>query len=316
MSTSTALQLSPFAADVQAGLVEASRKKLSPTYLYDDLGSKLFEAITVLPEYGCTRADERILARCSPQIAAQMRARAAVAELGSGCGRKTSHILSAIGSRLAGYFPIDVSNEALSACCRELAPFAQVSPIHGDYSAGLKQLAEQRPKHTHLLLLFLGSTIGNFERLEQIEFLRSLRKALRPGDLFLLGTDLVKDVQRMLNAYDDPAGVTSAFNLNLLGRMNRELGADFDLRSFAHEARWNEKERSIEMHLVSRRNQSVNVTALEAQVHFESRESIWTESSHKFTLGDLDQLAELTGFTPLQVWTDSEWPFAESLWRA
>lgn len=122
MSTSTALQLSPFAADVQAGLVEASRKKLSPTYLYDDLGSKLFEAITVLPEYGCTRADERILARCSPQIAAQMRSRAAVAELGSGCGRKTSHILSAIGSHLAGYFPIDVSNEALSACCRELAP--------------------------------------------------------------------------------------------------------------------------------------------------------------------------------------------------
>src|SRR5689334_6546411 len=156
MSSAAALQLSKFDADVQAGLVEARQKKLSPTYLYDDLGSKLFEAITLLPEYGCTRADERILARCARDIAAQLGPRAAVAELGSGCGRKTSHILSALGNRLVGYFPIDVSNEALNACCRELGAFVKASPIHGDYSEGLKELTERRPKRVNLLLLFLG----------------------------------------------------------------------------------------------------------------------------------------------------------------
>jgi len=316
MSTSPALQLSKFAADVQAGLVRASRKKLSPTYLYDDLGSKLFEAITVLPEYGCTRADERILTRCAPELAAQLGSRAAVAELGSGSGRKTSHILSSLGNRLVEYFPIDVSSEALNACCRELATFVNVSPIHGDYSEGLKQLAERRPKRASLLLLFLGSTIGNFERAEQLDFLQSLHSTLNPGDMFLIGTDLVKDVECMLNAYDDPTGVTASFNLNLLGRINRELDADFDLRSFTHEARWNENERRIEMHLVSSRTQRVNIAALEATIDFNAGESIWTESSHKFTIHDLQQLAESSGFTPLQIWTDPEWPFAESLWRA
>jgi L-histidine Nalpha-methyltransferase len=316
MSTSAALQLSRFGADVQAGLVRTSQKKLSPTYFYDDLGSKLFEAITVLPEYGCTRADERILARCAPEVAAQLGSRAAVAELGSGSGRKTSHILSSLRNRLVGYFPIDVSNEALSACCRELAPFGKVSPIHGDYADGLRQLIQRRPKRANLLLLFLGSTIGNFERAEQVDFLQNLRSSLSPGDLFLIGTDLVKDVERMLNAYDDPTGVTASFNLNLLGRINRELDADFDLRSFSHEARWNENERRIEMHLVSSRTQRVHIAALEATINVKEGESIWTESSHKFTVDDLQQLAESSGFTPIQIWTDSEWPFAESLWRA
>ena len=141
----------------------------------------------------------------------------------------------------------------------------KVSPIHGDYSEGLKQLAEQRPKRANAASVFLGSTIGNFERPNRSNSFEVFERALSPGDLFLTGTDLVKDVERMLNAYDDPTGVTSAFNLNLLGRMNRELDADFDLRSFTHEARWNEKERRIEMHLVSRRSQRVNIAALEAR---------------------------------------------------
>lgn len=316
MSSSTALQLSRFGADVQAGLVTASRKKLSPTYLYDDLGSTLFEAITLLPEYGCTRADERILARCAPYVAAQLGSPAAIAELGSGYGRKTGCLLKAAGRGLTGYFPIDVSKEALTACAHNLAALAEVSPIHGDYVEGLRELDDRRPRDARLLLLFLGSTIGNFERPDQIDFLCTVRAALRPGDLFLVGTDLVKDVERMLNAYDDPTGVTAAFNLNLLGRMNRELGADFDLRSFVHVARWDEDERRIEMHLVSCRDQSVNIAALEAAIRFEAGESIWTESSHKFSLGELRHLADESGFSPVHVWTDAEWPFAESLWRA
>jgi dimethylhistidine N-methyltransferase len=304
--------LSAFARDVAEGL-SASVKKLSPQYLYDDLGSALFEAITLLPEYGLTRADERLIARHARAIidAGDFET---ICELGSGSGRKTRHILEAAG-RDAVYHPIDVSDAALATCKRELGTLARVEAVHADWVDGLRTIRRKRSE-APLLLLFLGSSIGNLDRAEIIPFLTTVRTTLRPGDCFLIGFDLVKDVDRMLEAYDDATGVTAAFNLNLLGRMNRELQADFDLRSFTHEARWNADARRIEMHLVSSRAQRVWVGALESEFLFEAGETIWTESSHKFLRDELAGLARGAGFKELNIWIDSEWPFAEALWRA
>lgn len=316
MATSVKLPVSEFAADVWAGLRAVNQKKLPPKYFYDDLGSKLFEAITLLPEYGLSRADERVLARCAESVAARVQRPCVVAELGSGSGKKTNHILGALNVPELKYYPIDVSSEALSTCSRELGKLAVVEPIMGDYFHGLECLSRKRPAKSQLLLLFLGSTIGNLERSEQREFLRAVRRRLRPGDLFLIGADLVKDVDRMLVAYDDPANVTAAFNLNLLARINRELQGNFDLRCFVHEAVWNPAERRMEMYLVSREEQDVRVGALDLTVHFREGESIWTESSHKFTVEELETLAKDSAFEVLDRWSDSEWPFVETLWQA
>jgi L-histidine Nalpha-methyltransferase len=310
------LQLSPFAADVLTGLTAGGQKKLLPKYFYDDLGSKLFEAITLIPEYGLTRADARVLAECAPYVAQQLGPSGVVAELGSGSGKKTSHILQAIRRSDLAYHPIDVSSEALQSCAQELHALARVKPIHAEYFEGLAQLSRLRRREERLLLLFVGSSIGNFEAAERGEFLRKLHGSLQPGDLFLLGADLVKDVKRMIAAYDDPTGVTAAFNLNVLGRINRELSANFDLRCFAHQARWNAVDQRIEMHLQSLTRQSVSIRELQANIQFEAGETIWTESSHKFTLASLEQAATDSGFTVLQTWTDQEWPLAETLWQA
>jgi dimethylhistidine N-methyltransferase len=317
MAASVQTRLSPFALEVLDGL-SGSQKKLSPRYFYDDLGSALFEAITLLPEYGLTRADERLLRVHAPDIARRTGLVGTVAELGSGGGKKTRHILEALrrhNSELC-YRPIDVSQAALTACERELESVCEISPICDDWERGLAKITQQRRSHQPLLLLFLGSSIGNLDRSNIPRFLCDLRSHLQPGDFFLLGADLVKDIRRMLEAYDDPTGVTAAFNVNVLARMNRELDADFDLRTFAHEVRWNDRERRIEMHLLSRRAQRVYFGALDTTVHFEAGETIWTESSHKFTCGELDEYARSTDFQALIAWVDQEWPFAETLWRA
>jgi uncharacterized SAM-dependent methyltransferase len=162
--------------------------------------------------------------------------------------------------------------------------------------------------------LFLGSTIGNFEPVRAAEFLRDLREWLLPGDTLLIGADLVKDLDRMLLAYDDPTGVTAAFNLNVLGRINRELGADFSLPRFQHAARWEQAAHRIEMHLRSRVDQTVLIREADFQVSFHAGETIWTESSHKFQLHEMCELAERTGFRVREQWVDAEWPFVESLW--
>ncbi|MBV9083875.1 MAG: L-histidine N(alpha)-methyltransferase [Acidobacteriaceae bacterium] len=315
MSTSTQIQLSDFAADVIEGL-SSRPKRIAPRYFYDDLGSALFEAITLLPEYGLSRADERLLARHAPHIATATGPLSVVAELGSGSGKKTKHILRAAASENENllYCPIDVSRAALDACKRQLEDISTTLPVCGDWLKGLKQIAS-RKEDGKLLLLFLGSSIGNLDRGEIGEFLRGVRENLRPGDFFLLGMDLVKNRDIMLAAYDDPTGVTAAFNLNLLGRINRELDADFDLRSFAHEVRWNEDERRIEMHLLSCRNQDVYIGAAETAFHFDSGETLWTESSHKFTESDLSDFARSGDFNPIATWIDREWPFAEVLWQ-
>ncbi len=243
-----------FASDVRKGLAKP-QKELHSKYLYDELGSSLFEAITHLPEYGLTRADERLLRRHSSEIAGLIPSRAAVIELGSGVGHKTRHLLQAIGGN-PRYYPIDVSADALARCERDLSGIAEVYPLVQSYLDGMAHAAAMREPGESLLVLFLGSTIGNFERKCAITFLRDLHRSLLPGDMLLIGADLIKEPARMLSAYDDPTGVTAAFNLNLLGRINRELGADFQLRGFEHEARWSGEHRRIEMHLRSRANQT------------------------------------------------------------
>lgn len=318
MSVAIKSQLSQFALDVAEGLSSFRQKKISPRYFYDDLGTTLFEAITRLPEYGLTRADERLLRGHADQIAAKTRETSLVAELGSGTGKKTIHILQALSRKGKSpvYRPIDVSSAALETCQRDLGHVSDIDGICGDWLEGLQQAARERYDDSPLLLLFLGSSIGNVDRQDIVEFLRSLRLRLRLGDFFLLGADLVKDIDLMLAAYDDPTGVTAAFNLNLLGRINRELDAGFDLRSFAHEVRWNAWQRCIEMHLVSRCAQTVYIGALDRSFDFLPGETIWTESSHKFTNDELAGYARSCGFASLATWTDREWPFSETLWRA
>ncbi len=309
--------LSTFEADVLAGLTQP-QKKLSARYFYDETGSLLFEVITRLPEYGLTRADERLLKRYADRIAAEAQPHTVVAELGSGTGTKTAQILRALAAdaKLARYCPIDISPTALDLCRQALAAFGAVEPVLADYLDGLGSVTEARSGGESLLLLFLGSTIGNFERAEMPGFFRGINQKLQPGDLVLIGADLVKPEAELLAAYDDALGVTAAFNLNVLRRVNQECGGEFDLRSFAHAARWNRDERRIEMHLVSRVHQTVAVRGLGMAFEFHEDETIWTESSHKFTVAELEEFAAGAGFETVATWTDEEWPFAESLWRA
>lgn len=308
---------SEFAAEVRTGLGKP-QKELHSKYLYDELGSALFEAITHLPEYGLTRADERLLREHASDISDLLPAPGIAVELGSGTGRKTRSILAALRRhrRDLRYFPIDVSSEALTRCENELNGLVEVHPLQQSYLDGMASVIEERDEEEPLLVLFLGSTIGNFERTCALAFLRDLRMALRSGDSLLLGADLVKDPKRLLDAYDDPTGVTAAFNLNLLGRVNRELDGDFDLRKFQHLARWNEADRRIEMHLRSRVKQSVSLAACGLTVDFHAGETIWTESSHKFFPDEMHQMAAACGFRVESQWVDHQWPFVESLWTA
>ncbi len=305
-----------FAADVREGLTKTPQRELHSKYLYDAVGSALFEAITVLPEYGLTRADERLLRAHAGAIVRHVPSPAIVAELGSGSGRKTRWILEALTRRdYTLYYPIDVSAAALHACRNEVGALDSVHivDIESTYMGGLKEVTARRTPGESLLVLFLGSTIGNFERGPGEEFLQEVRALLEPGDALLLGADLVKPAAQLIEAYDDPAGVTAAFNLNLLARVNRELDADFNLRRFRHEARYNESERRIEMHLRSECAQTVNIRAADLQIAFRQGETIWTESSHKFGLAEIEALARKTGFVCAGQWVDPEWPFAESL---
>jgi dimethylhistidine N-methyltransferase len=306
--------LSAFAGDVREGLSRPGQKQLPCEYFYDDTGTALFEAITVLPEYGLTRADMRLIERLSPQLADYLPAPLAVAELGSGSGSKTRRILASLARRApVTYYPIDVSALALARCAKEMAAVADVRPLAASYLEGLHQAICARSPGQSLLILFLGSTIGNFARAAAEDFLRDVRACLMPGDALLLGADLIKPLARMLLAYDDPAGVTAAFNRNLLARINRELNADFALRSFAHEARWDPHNRRIEMHLRSLKARHVNIRAAGFQCDFQKDETIWTESCHKFHAEEIAGMAAAAGYECRVQWLDDTWPFAESL---
>jgi len=316
-TTAQALQqVSAFAADVRESLTKPGQRELPSKYLYDEVGSALFETICVLPEYGLTRADARLLEKYAGEIVGKLPSPLQVAELGSGSGKKTRWILEALSRRQKTYYyPIEISPSALAACEKELGQIDLVSVVGHEqpYLEGLRTVAEGRGEWDHLLVLFLGSTIGNFDRDAGDAFLREMRAILRPGDALLLGTDLEKSVETQILAYDDPAGVTAAFNLNLLARLNRELGADFDLSCFQHEARWNAVERRIEMHLLSTRRQTVHVPAANLRFMLDEDETIWTESSHKYHAEEIPEMAARTGFRCAAQWIDQEWPFAQNL---
>src|SRR5712664_3730981 len=318
MLTQTIAQYSAseMGTEVRAGLTKAGQKELPSKYLYDEVGSALFEVISVIPEYGLTRADERLLQKFAGKIVAHLPSPVLVAELGSGSGKKTRWILEALSSRQRTfYYPIEISPTALAQCKKELGQIDLVSVVGYErpYLDGLLAVAARRLPRERLLVLFLGSTIGNFDRDAGEEFLSEVRRILAPGDALLLSSDLEKSIELQLLAYDDPAGVTAAFNLNLLARMNRELGADFDLSCFRHDARWNSAERRIEMHLRSTCRQTVQIPAASLRLMLDEDETIWTESSHKYKAEEIPGMAARTGFHCDGQWIDREWPFAQNL---
>jgi L-histidine N-alpha-methyltransferase len=311
--------LTEFAADVRAGLTRAGQKELPSKYFYDDLGTALFEVITLLPEYGLTRADERLFRRYAEEMVARLPGRLVVAELGSGTGKKTRWVLEALSRRQqTTYYPIDVSSAALERCRRELFELEEVefAGLASPFLEGLCEVAQRRPKGAPLLVLFLGSTIGNLDRPRMVEFLCDLRAIMLPGDALLLSTDLEKPEPQLLAAYDDSLGVTAAFNLNLLARINRELGGDFDIAQFRHVALYHRRSRRIEMHLSSKKKQRVYVRDAGLRVEFRAGETIWTESSHRFRCAEVAVLGERAGFRCDAQWVDEEWPFAQSLFLA
>jgi L-histidine N-alpha-methyltransferase len=302
--------------DVRLGLTKSGQKELPSKYLYDSVGSALFEVISVLPEYGLTRADERLLRRYSEDIVARLTPPTTVAELGSGSGKKTRWMLEALSKHQhVSYCPIEISRTALNMCERELGDIDSVSIVgfEREYLDGLLEVAARRQKREQLLVLFLGSTIGNFEHPADVKFLCQMRAILQSGDALLLGTDLMKPIHQLLDAYDDPLGVTAAFNLNLLARINRELDADFIIPQFEHVARFNQAVGSMEMHIRSLQKQTVAIPTADLSVTFLEGETIWTESSHKYSLGEISGIAASAGFRVDAQWIDEEWPFAENL---
>ena len=305
-----------FAVAVSDSIRKVGQRELPSMYLYDELGTALFDAITLLPEYGLTRAEERLLRRHAGDMLEHLPPPVAVIELGSGSGRKTRWILEGLANREpVAYFPIDISAAALIKCHQELGHIGAISIVglEKSYLEGLQEVAARRRPDQTLLVLFLGSTIGNFDPPAAAKFLRDIRRHLKPGDALLLGVDVEKLVHDMLLAYDDPAGVTAAFNLNLLARINRELGGDFILRDFEHHVRYQEMDRRIEMHLRSTRKQTVSIRAADFTCTFREGETIWTEACHKFRVEEIPGIARRTGFLCEAQWIDTEWAFAENL---
>ena len=300
-------------AEVAAGL--ASRpKELSPKWLYDDRGCELFDQITRLPEYYPTRAERAILAEHATEIVERSGADTLI-ELGSGTSDKTRLLLDALrdAGRLDAFVAFDVAEPTLREAVAELTldyPATRVVGVVGDFNEHLTQL----PSEGTRLIAFLGGTVGNLHPDERAAFLSSAHDAMNPGDTLLLGTDLVKDRARLVAAYDDAAGVTAAFNKNLLDVLNRELGADFDAEGFDHVARFDEDGSFIEMRLRSRREQQVVVRDLEMTVRFDQGEDLRTEISTKFQPARVRSELAAAGLTPLAHWTDPDGDFA--LWLA
>ena len=309
-------QDSPFelGADARRGLTSAPRT-MPPKYLYDARGSELFDRITGLPEYYQTRTERGILERVAPLVVDRVRPTVLI-EFGSGSALKTRVLLGEMrrAGRLEGYGMLDVSEAASRSAAAELIrdyPGLHIECVVTDFEHD-----QPLPYEGHRrLLAFLGSTIGNFEAGAARDFLRDVAGRMQQEDAFLIGFDLVKDVETLLRAYDDAQGVTAEFNRNLLRVMNRELDAGFDLDQFEHAVRYDEREARIEMHLVSRTNQTVRLDALDLEVSFAPGESIRTELSHKYTRRSVETLLEDAGLA-LDLWeTDPDSLFALGLAR-
>jgi L-histidine N-alpha-methyltransferase len=309
---------SSFADDVRAGL-SATPKSLPPRWFYDALGSALFSAICNLPEYYVTRTEESILAAHRAEIVAAIGSPVSLVELGSGDSRKTRLLIEAFLGRQGTleYVPVDIDPHVLELTARRLLadyPALAVNALCTDFfDAAAALRAENGGGGVRKAVLFLGSTIGNLDEGEAIAMLSSLRGALAPGDVLFLGADMKKPRDVVEPAYDDALGVTAAFNLNLLQRINRELGADFRLGQFVHRAFYDEAKGRIEMHLVSRETQTVRIEALELEVRFEEGETIHTENSYKYDPAQLERIAAATGFAIQQSWTDAQGWFRDSL---
>jgi L-histidine N-alpha-methyltransferase len=307
---------SPFrlAEDARRGLTSDPRT-MPPKYFYDDRGSRLFEAITRLPEYYQTRAEREILKRHADEIVARIRPGVLV-EFGSGAADKTRTLLDAMrtAGTLEGYAPLDVSREASERAAESLIrdyPLLQVEGLIGDFERPHDLPFPGRRR----LLAFLGSTIGNFERQRSVEFLAGAAAEMTPADGFLIGFDLVKDARTLERAYDDAAGVTAAFNLNLLRVLNRELGADFDPEGFRHRALYDSARERVEMHLESIRDQTVHIPAIDSILHFTEGETIRTELSHKYTRPSVESLLRRGGLRLSEWFTDEGGSFALALAR-
>ncbi len=306
--------MSDFAADVRRGL-NATPKFLLPIYFYDALGSALFDAICELPEYYVTRAETSILTEFAPEMVQAFGPPIRLVELGSGSAKKTRLLLDALHGDVE-YVPVDVDSTMLAKTEQSLKldyPRLRVHSISSDFRAPSVALKSVLKNDVRNIVLFLGSTIGNLTYDEAVSMLRDLPGVLQDGDALFLGADLRKPKSILEPAYDDPLGVTASFNLNLLSRINRELGGNFDLAKFAHRAFYDEQRGRVEMHLVSREAQRVRIEDYE--VSFAAGETIHTENSYKYDDATLTRLAAESGFSIEQKWTDSQGLFADVLLR-
>ena len=307
--------VSQFAADVRRHLAKQPRQ-LPSRYLYDALGSSLFDAICELPWYRVTRAEMRLLVRFAPRIWSAVLPLDRLIELGAGDGRKLAALLA---GRPTGLAPqrvdlVDISAAALESAARAASAVDRTRVVqhHATYESGLQAASGGAPRG-RALVLFLGSNIGNFDPSAAHALLGDFAQSLQPGDALLLGADLVKPEGELLLAYDDPLGVTAAFNLNLLVRLNRELGADIDPAGFEHRAVWNERRSRVEMHLVSRREQELCIPGAGIALTLKAGETIWTESSYKYRPEQIRGVVERAGFTAAAQWQDARAGFALTL---
>ncbi len=308
-------QTESFGEDVRAGLA-AENKYLSPKYFYDALGSALFEAITLLPEYYLTRAETAILERYAGEMLSALEGPVELVEFGSGSAHKTRILIGEALERQTrvDYHPIDISGTALVQSASGLVAEYERLHVTAYASDYFEVLASARLRTSkRVLALFLGSNVGNYEPEQAEALLSAMSASFKPGDGLLLGTDLKKDAATLELAYNDPTGVTAAFDKNLLARINRELGGHFDLDAFEHVARYDPQRGAVDSFLVSQRGQDVAIDALDAHVSLRTAERIHTESSYKFAREDLARLAARSGFRVERCWTDPLERFAVSL---
>ncbi len=305
------------AREVEAGL-SSSPKTLPCRFFYDKDGSVLFEQICELPEYYVTRTEKEILDDRADEIATLLPKATTLVELGSGSSTKTRVLIEAFLRRHGSlrYVPMDISRTMLeesSIALLEDYAGLQITAIAAEYKAGLQRLEKVQPPAK--LVLWLGSTIGNFDRGEAARFLRSVSHTMRPQDRLLAGIDLRKDRSTLVRAYDDGAGVTAQFNRNILHRINRELDAEIDTSAFEHEARYDENLGRVEMHLVSNREQNVRIGALELEVSFDKGETIHTECSYKYSIEEIEELAARSDLCVVERWFDDARRFSLNLFR-